>query len=94
MEQYRILTLNAIAAAGLRRFPDDRYVVGNDVDAPHAMLVRSRDLHGVAIPPTVRAISLAMLLTRARGCHSGNSIRVMSWIVTTRRARFTEWVNT
>ncbi|MGE5739287.1 MAG: phosphoglycerate dehydrogenase [Betaproteobacteria bacterium] len=59
MQQYRILTLNSIAAVGLRRFPDDRYVVGNDVDAPHAMLVRSRDLHGVAIPPTVRAIARA-----------------------------------
>ena len=59
MQQYRVLTLNAIAAAGLRRFSDERYLVGNDVDEPHAVLVRSRNLRDVAIPTSVRAIARA-----------------------------------
>ena len=59
MSTYEILTLNAIAASGLRRFPSMRYRVANDVERPHAILVRSRDLHTVPIPATVLAISRA-----------------------------------
>ena len=59
MLTYEILTLNPIAAAGLRRFPPERYVVGNPVKRPDAILVRSRDLNTIAIPPSVRAISRA-----------------------------------
>ena len=59
MSTYEILTLNVIAAGGLRRFPPSRYRVGNDVERPHAILVRSRDLHTTPIPATVLAISRA-----------------------------------
>ena len=59
MTTYQILTLNSIASIGLRRFPDARYRVGNAVDRPDAILVRSRDLHGAPIPTTVLAISRA-----------------------------------
>jgi D-3-phosphoglycerate dehydrogenase len=59
MTTYEILTLNAIAPAGLRRFPEARYRVVNTVEHPDAILVRSRDLHALTIPPSVRAISRA-----------------------------------
>ena len=59
MLTYEILTLNPIAGIGLRRFPDARYRVGNTVERPDAILVRSRDLHAMTIPSTVLAISRA-----------------------------------
>jgi D-3-phosphoglycerate dehydrogenase len=59
MSTYEILTLNPIAGIGLRRFPEARYRVGNAVERPDAILVRSRDMHAMTIPPTVLAISRA-----------------------------------
>ncbi len=55
----RILTLNSIAAAGLERFPADRYQVGSGVAAPDAILVRSHDMHKMDIPASVMAIGRA-----------------------------------
>ena len=59
MTTYEILTLNPIASIGLRRLPEAHYRVGNGVERPDAILVRSRDLHAMTIPSTVRAISRA-----------------------------------
>jgi D-3-phosphoglycerate dehydrogenase / 2-oxoglutarate reductase len=59
MAKYRILTLNSIARAGLRRLPDTRYAVADAIDRPDAILVRSRDMHAMVIPESVRAISRA-----------------------------------
>ncbi|MCC7040136.1 MAG: phosphoglycerate dehydrogenase [Burkholderiales bacterium] len=56
---YRILTLNAISAKGLARFPADRYAVGKAQESPDAILVRSHDLHTMPIPPSVKAIGRA-----------------------------------
>ena len=56
---YRILTLNQIASHGLHRFPAARYTVGKAVDEPDAILVRSQDMHALAIPASVRAIGRA-----------------------------------
>src|SRR5215469_13114408 len=56
---YRILTLNNISARGLALLPRERYEVGADVTHPDAILVRSAELHGVAIAPEVRAIGRA-----------------------------------
>ena len=58
-EPVRILTLNAISSTGLRRLPSERYSVGAQVDAPHAILVRSHDMNGMAIAASVRAIGRA-----------------------------------
>ncbi len=57
--QYHILTLNHIATIGLNRFPAPRYSVGNALDRPDAILVRSHNLHEMTIPSSVRAISRA-----------------------------------
>ena len=59
MSQYRILTLNQISAHGLHRFPSSRYAVGKAIDKPDAIIVRSHDMHGMAIPGTVKAIGRA-----------------------------------
>ena len=58
-ERFRIQTLNAISPKGLSRFPSDQYDVGPDVQNPHAILLRSADLHSVDIPDSVLAIARA-----------------------------------
>jgi D-3-phosphoglycerate dehydrogenase len=58
-EPYRILTLNQISSAGLKRFPAARYAVGSEIDNPRAILVRSHDMHGMDIPASVQAIGRA-----------------------------------
>jgi D-3-phosphoglycerate dehydrogenase len=55
----RILTLNTISPIGLQRLPLERYSVGADVEAPVAILVRSRDMKAMPIAPSVRAIGRA-----------------------------------
>jgi D-3-phosphoglycerate dehydrogenase len=58
-EPYRVLTLNSISRVGLERFPAARYTVGNQIADPHAVLVRSHDMHRMEIPRSVRAIARA-----------------------------------
>ncbi len=54
-----VLVLNQISASGLSRLPAQTYRVGKDVADPAAILVRSADLHAMAIPASVRAIGRA-----------------------------------
>jgi D-3-phosphoglycerate dehydrogenase len=56
---FRILTLNSISPKGLARLPAPRYEVGAEVRAPHAILVRSADMHASPIAAEVRAIARA-----------------------------------
>ncbi len=56
---YRILTLNNIAVAGLRRFPRERYEVASEVGHPDAVVLRSFNMHDMEIPETVVAIGRA-----------------------------------
>ncbi|QQR99403.1 MAG: phosphoglycerate dehydrogenase [Austwickia sp.] len=56
---YRIQTLNAISPSGLSRLPSDTYEVGNAVEEPHALLLRSANLHGQPIPESVLAVARA-----------------------------------
>ena len=59
MTHYRILTLNQISARGLHRLPGARYAVGKAVEHPDAIIVRSHDMHAMAIPASVKAIGRA-----------------------------------
>jgi D-3-phosphoglycerate dehydrogenase len=54
----KILTLNAISKRGLARLPES-YRVGNDVNEPDAILVRSQDMHALPIAAGVMAIGRA-----------------------------------
>jgi D-3-phosphoglycerate dehydrogenase len=56
---FRILTLNNLSPRGLARLPRERFVVGADVTDPHAILVRSADMHGMTVPAAVRAVGRA-----------------------------------
>src|SRR4051812_41044273 len=58
-ESFRILTLNSISPLGLKRFPQGRYSVGNQVPDPDAILVRSHDMHHMDIANGVKAIGRA-----------------------------------
>ena len=58
-KQFRVQTLNAISGAGLSRFPDDLYDVGDSLSDPDAILLRSARLHDVPIPDSVLAIGRA-----------------------------------
>jgi len=58
-EKYRVRVLNNISAGGLKRLPWDRFAVSADVDDPHAILVRSADLHGMDISESLLAVGRA-----------------------------------
>ena len=58
-EKYRVRVLNNIYAGGLKRLPWDRFAVSADVDDPHAILVRSADLHGMDISESLLAVGRA-----------------------------------
>jgi D-3-phosphoglycerate dehydrogenase len=58
-EKFRILALNAISSRGLERLPGDRYEVGTKVEQPDAVLLRSADMHKMALPESVIAVARA-----------------------------------
>ena len=58
-EKYRVRVLNHISAGGLKRLPWDRFAVSADVDDPHAVLVRSADLHDMDISESLLAVGRA-----------------------------------
>jgi len=59
VERFQVLVLNQISPNGLKRLPAERYAVGKDATAPHAVLVRSADMHALTIAPSVLAIGRA-----------------------------------
>jgi len=58
-KRYEILVLNQISPVGLKRFPAEAYSVTKDAARPDAILVRSADMHAMAIAETVKAIGRA-----------------------------------
>ena len=56
---FRILVLNQISEHGLQRLPAGRYLTGKTLEQPDAVLVRSGDMHKIAIPASVKAIGRA-----------------------------------
>ena len=57
--QFKVRTLNEIAAEGLQRFPGDHYDVGPDIIDADAIIVRSFDMHNMEIPESVVAVGRA-----------------------------------
>ena len=55
----KILTLNNIAVAGLRRLPRDAYEVSSEAASPDAIILRSFNMHDWDIPTSVAAIGRA-----------------------------------
>lgn len=58
-KMFKILTLNNISVAGLRRFPRNRYEVASEMTHPDALLLRSQNMHNAVIPASVAAIGRA-----------------------------------
>lgn len=56
---YKILTLNNIAVAGLRRLPRERYEVASEIAHPDAIILRSHDMHDMEIADSVVIVGRA-----------------------------------
>lgn len=56
---FKVLTLNAIAAVGLKRLPPELFQIGQDMTDPDVILVRSHNMHEMHIPESVIAIGRA-----------------------------------
>jgi D-3-phosphoglycerate dehydrogenase len=56
---YRILALNNISVRGLERLPRESYEIASEIGHPHAILLRSADMHSMEIPATVLAVARA-----------------------------------
>ena len=56
---YTVKTYNQISARGLDLFPADAFLVGADVDAPDAILLRSHHVTRADLGPSLRAIARA-----------------------------------
>jgi D-3-phosphoglycerate dehydrogenase len=56
---FRIQTLNNISLRGLERLPRDRYEVASGIAEPHAIMVRSADMHAMDIAHSVLAVARA-----------------------------------
>lgn len=56
---YRVLTLNNISVRGLERLPREHYEVASQIGEPHAIMVRSADMHAMQIPGSVLAVARA-----------------------------------
>jgi len=57
--RFEVLLLNQISANGLKCLPVERYSTGKDLARPDAVLVRSADMHAMAVPDSVQAIARA-----------------------------------
>jgi len=57
--RFRVRLLNSISPRGLERLPHDRYELGDAIDRPDAILVRSADMHALDIPASVIAVGRA-----------------------------------
>lgn len=56
---YKILTLNNISVAGLRRLPRQSYEVASEIGHPDAIMLRSYNMHDLEIPATVQGVARA-----------------------------------
>jgi D-3-phosphoglycerate dehydrogenase len=59
VDKFRIQTLNEIAVVGLERLPRERYEVASNLVEPHAILLRSADMHKLALPAGLLAVARA-----------------------------------
>lgn len=56
---YKILTLNNISVAGLERLPRERYEIASEIQHPDAILLRSANMHDMALPESLQAVGRA-----------------------------------
>ncbi|MBF2760044.1 MAG: phosphoglycerate dehydrogenase [Ectothiorhodospiraceae bacterium AqS1] len=56
---FRIQTLDSISSGGLSLFSPERYLIGDDLQSPDVILLRSRDLHRHDFPESIKAVARA-----------------------------------
>jgi D-3-phosphoglycerate dehydrogenase len=56
---FKVLTLNNISVEGLRRLPRESYEVASEILHPDAILVRSANMHEMAVPQSLLAVARA-----------------------------------
>ena len=56
---HKILILNSISSFGLEQLPKNTYTTGPDIENPHAILVRSSDVHSLSLPDSLLCIARA-----------------------------------
>ena len=56
---YTIKTMNAISPIGLAKLPANQFEINNEADDAQGILVRSADLHDIALPKSLLAIARA-----------------------------------
>jgi D-3-phosphoglycerate dehydrogenase / 2-oxoglutarate reductase len=56
---YKIQTLNNISVKGLEQLPREHYEIASEIARPDAILVRSHKMHGMAMPPSLKAVGRA-----------------------------------
>jgi len=56
---FNIKTINNISDKGLIRLPAESYAVSPDIDNPDAIILRSHNLHDMAIPSNLKAVGRA-----------------------------------
>ena len=54
---YNIKTLNKISNVGLSKFDKSKYVYGDDIENPDAIMVRSASMHDMEMPKSLLAIA-------------------------------------
>ena len=56
---YKVLTLNNISPIGLDQLSRDRYSVVSETDEPEIILLRSYNMHDMALPDSLEAVGRA-----------------------------------
>lgn len=56
---FKIKTLNNISDKGLAHLPRDLFIVGDDIEDPDAILLRSFKMHDLEIPASLKAVGRA-----------------------------------
>ena len=56
---FKIQTLNAIDPEGLSLLPTDNYEIANEISNPDAIVLRSHKMHGMELPPSLKAVARA-----------------------------------
>ena len=56
---YTIKTLNNIAATGLAKLPAENFIVDNNAEDPHGIILRSFDMHKIELNKGLLAVARA-----------------------------------
>ena len=56
---YKILTLNKIANCGMEQLDENKYIWGDDIQNPDAIILRSFAMHDMELPKSLKAVARA-----------------------------------